>query len=188
MPDKDCKIDEIWLDFGYTGDGTGESDTIKVRTYIRNYVGNGEFEIYQKDITITENVVQVGEDCTTTIFDFAELSSSGYIKCDKIDFDDTVNSEYYQKRVSGERPLDEYNRVITLGPLAEARNYYALMQGEKRDYGVFNWERLKGTEYENSCYVEVAFEVIESSCDNYKFFCGFSMVTEYEEIDYSQWH
>ena len=185
MPAENSRIDEIWVDFGYYGDG-GTDDSITIRTYVRNYVGNGQFVIYTEDIEVKEGVVDVGEDGTTLMFDFTK-TKEGYIKADKIDFDDAINSQYYQKRVEGIRPLLGFDREIIIGNMTEARNYYSLIEGEYRDYGVFNHNMLIGTDYYNSSYVEVAFEVISTTCDNYKFFCGFSVVGDYQEIDYSKW-
>ncbi len=183
MPTNDSKIDEIWLDFGYYGNG-GTNDSITIRTYIRNYVGGGKVEIIYQDIHIQEGVVQVGEDGTTLMFDFSD-TKDGYLKADKINFDDAMNSKYYQERIKGTRPLNSYSREIVIGNTTEAREYYSLVEGAYRDYGVFNHEMLSGTEYYDKCYVEIAFEVISATCDNYKFYCGFAVVGEYQEEDYS---
>ena len=184
MPKEDSKIDEIWLDFGYFGNG-GKGDTITIRTYIRNYKGNGNFDIYTKDIVVSEGIVDVGEDGTTLCFDFTD-TDDGYLKCDAINFDDAINSAYYQARVKGIRPLAPYSKEIVIGNSTDARNYYSLIEGEYRDYGVFNHNILYGTEYYESSYVEIAFEVISATTNNYKFFCGCSIVNNYTEPDYSK--
>lgn len=187
MPTKSGKIDELWLDFAYYGDG-GTNDTITIRTYVRNYIGGGQFEIYKKDITVTEGTLDVGEDGTTLCFDFSKLADDKYLKIDKIDFDKAINSAYYQARLSGIfRPSTGLSKEITISGSTEARNYYTLVQGEFRDYGVFNYKMLEGTEYYDCCYVEVAFEVISATTNNYKFYCGCSQLNEYIEPDYSKY-
>lgn len=187
MPTKSGKIDELWLDFAYYGDG-GTNDTITIRTYVRNYIGGGEFKIYEKDITVTEGTLDVGEDGTTLCFDFTKLASDKYIKADVIDFDKAINSAYFQARLSGIfKPSNGLSKEITISGSTEARNYYTLVEGEFRDYGVFNYKMLEGTEYYDCCYVEVAFEVISATTDNYKFYCGCSQLNEYIEPDYSKY-
>lgn len=187
MPTKSGRIDELWLDFAYYGDG-GTNDTITIRTYVRNYIGGGQFDIYKKDITVTEGTLDVGEDGTTLCFDFSKLADDKYLKIDKIDFDKAINSAYYQARLSGIfRPSTGLSKEITISGSTEARNYYTLVQGEFRDYGVFNYKMLEGTEYYDCCYVEVAFEVISATTNNYKFYCGCSQLNEYIEPDYSKY-
>lgn len=187
MPTKSGKIDELWLDFAYYGDG-GTNDTITIRTYVRNYIGGGEVKEYKKDITVTEGTLDVGEDGTTLCFDFSKLADDKYLKIDKIDFDKAINSAYYQARLSGIfRPSTGLSKEITISGSTEARNYYTLVQGEFRDYGVFNYKMLEGTEYYDCCYVEVAFEVISATTNNYKFYCGCSQLNEYIEPDYSKY-
>jgi len=187
MPSRDCKIDDIWIDFGYKGDGLGQNDSITIRTYVRNYLGGGQFDIYSKDITVIEDSVDPGEDGTTLMFDIAELKSGQnelYLKSDIIDFDNAINSLFYQKRVAGLRPLSalkDFSKEIVITGKTEARNYYSLVEGEFRDYGVFNYKILEGTPYYDKCYIEVAFEVISATTDNYKFYCGFMAINEFEE-------
>lgn len=192
MPTKAAKVDEIWLDFGYLGDG-GTNDSITIRTYVRNYIGGGVVEEFKKDITVIEGVVDVGEDGTTLTFDFNELKADQeekYLKCDVINFNDAINSKYYQARVKGVlKPLllqgHVFDREIVIQPGEEARRYYSLVEGEYRDYGVFNYEMLKDTPYYDCSYIEVAFEVLSATTENYKFCCGFSLINEYVEPDYS---
>ncbi len=199
MPTKAAMVDEIWMDFGYLGNG-GTNDSITIRTYVRNYVGNGVVEEYFKDITVLEGIVDVGEDGTTLVFDFNEMKADKaekYLKCDVINFNDAINSYFYQARVKGVLNVyaDQFlPRDMVIGPDTEARNYYSLVEGDYRDYGVFNYEMLKkadeanGTNYYNSSYIEVAFEVLSATTDNYKFYCGFSLINEYFEPDYSGFH
>ena len=68
-----------------------------------------------------------------------------------------------------------------------ARNCYSLIEGTYRDYGVFNHEVLKNTIYYDKCYVEIACEVVETTCDDYMFYCGPSLISEYIEPDMSKW-
>ena len=88
--------------------------------------------------------------------------------------------------MKGIRPLGSYSKEIVIGNSTDARNYYSLIEGEYRDYGVFNHNILYGTEYYESSYVEIAFEVISATTSNYKFFCGCSIVNNYTEPDYSK--
>jgi len=189
MPKEDAKIDEIWLDFAYAGDG-GKDDSIKIRTYIRNYLGNGEFEIYTKDIEVKEAVVDVGEDGTTLCFDFSDTRDK-YIQCDAIDFDDAIHSDRFKKRVEGGGIINPLilleKRELVISNMTDARNYYSLIEGEYRDYGVFNHNMLPEETYKNGHYVEIAFEVISATTENYKFYCGLSLVNEYFEKDLSQY-
>lgn len=187
MPMNGGKLDEIWLDFGYRGDGIGENDKIEIVTYIRYYKGNGEFDVFSDTITVRENHVDAGEEGTTLTFDFSELTSEKYLECDIIDFDDAINSQQYKVRKSGTPlPLGDLSKEIIIGGQTEARNYYSLIEGTYRDYGVFNHKLLEGTEYYGKKYVEIAFEVKSATCEQYKFFCGIATVTDYMEIDYSK--
>ena len=189
MPKENAKIDEIWLDFGYVGNG-GKNDSIKIRTYIRNYVGNGEFVIYTKDIEVKEGVVDVGEDGTTLCFDFSDTTDK-YLLCDAIDFDDAIHSNRFKERKKNNGIINPLilleDRELVIGPYTEARNYYSLIEGEYRDYGVFNHNMLTGEVYEKGHYIEIAFEVISATTNNYKFNCGLSLVNEYIEKDLSQY-
>ncbi len=189
MPKEDAKIDEIWLDFAYDGNG-GTNDSIKIRTYIRNYVGNGEFVIYTKDIEVKEGVIDVGEDGTTLCFDFSDTNDK-YIQCDKIDFDEAIHSDRYKKRVEAGGIINPLilleKRELVISNMTNARNYYSLIEGEYRDYGVFNHNMLSEEVYNNGHYVEIAFEVISATTDNFKFYCGLSLVNEYFEKDLSQY-
>ena len=183
MPESDTKIDEIWLDFGYLGDYVGTNDSIEIKTYIRYYQGDGRMRVFEDSITVQERSVDVGEDGTTLMFDFAEIlkdEDEQYLRMDKINFNRSVNSEYYKQRKLGvlQPSSSEFSREITFGPREDARSYYKYIQGKYRDYGVFDYTQLIGKAYD-SHYVEIAFEVVGATCSNYKFLCGMSMLTQY---------
>lgn len=182
MPGSDSRIDEIWLDFGFLGDGMGTNDSITINVYVRYYQGGGHMQIFEKFITVQEHSVDVGEDGTTLSFDFSELKKNDdeqFLRLDKINFNRAINSDFYNLRRAGVlQPSSSNSREITLSREGDARNYYKLVQGKYRDYGVFDYSQLSGQAYD-SHYVEIAFEVQNTSCSNYKFLCGISMLTEY---------
>lgn len=196
MPKYAVKIDEIMLDFAYLGDAAGADDEIEIITYVRYYKGGGKMDVYEQKITVketslTENNVYPGNDGTTLLFDFTTLITEGdkFLELDKINFDKQMASPYYLYRKSPYAlpDLTTPSREIVFGPTQAARNYYGLLQGDYRDYGVFNYNTLKGAKYDQK-YVEIAFEVVNVTNKvkpNYKFLCGISWITQVEEKDLS---